>query len=793
MDEERLIVSLEARIRDFEKNMQKAERRGTRSYQTLQRGSRGAAASMERDMLRSTTRINQALATTSSKIGLVGKAFVAGTIATGMAAITKGANTAVRGLAELDRQAKRSGLSVTAFQQLKFVAEQNRIDVDQMIDGLKEMQLRADEFAVTGAGPAAEAFKRLGYGARDLEKQLEDPSEMFLELIARMEDLDRAAQIRVADEVFGGSGGERFVELLSQGDEGIRQLMSRAVDLGLVMDEQTIAKAAELDRKFAEITTRVANLSKTIVVNLAGAIDEALTINVDDIFGSAERAIAMMGEANYRAMKDGADQIEEQRGNAENLIATYDELFQKINAATGPDGIRLMDVADLPAAHDLAAILQDIDNEMQAFTNGETKAAEFEAQVFDLVSEAQELIGELSTVDAQRFGNVIGSIGGIATALANAAAQAAALRSQMPAGDTETAIAYGPQNGRGSVRPPSDLAPNSSPRPQLPSIDFGSGAPAGGGAPRKGGGGGGGSSQASADDYQREVERTREKIAMLEAEATALAAVATSGKQYSDVMDYARKKAELLYEAQKAGKEITPELEAEIDQLAESYATAGASAEEAADKIDAIRDNAERGADRMSNLFLSIIDGSATAKDALKALLIEIAKVQFQKGILNLATSGAGGGVFAAIGGLLGFDEGGYTGAGGKHEPAGVVHKGEYVVKASQVRKPGMREHLDAINNDLPGFAQGGLVAEKSGGLINAFRTQSAALAATAGAGQPARSEKTIVEVSLSADLEQRILQKAANTSVGITGAFGQQARERMGHDLKDKQVRGLF
>ncbi|WP_339768035.1 hypothetical protein [uncultured Pseudosulfitobacter sp.] len=711
MDEERLIVALEARIRDFEKNMQRAEQRGTRSYQSLQRGSRGATAAMERDMVRSTTRINQALATTSSKIGLVGKAFVAGAIASGMAAITSGAGAAVRSLAELDRQAKRSGLSVTAFQKLKFVAEQNRIDVDAMIDGIKEMQLRTDEFAETGGGSAADALKRLGYRARELGKKLEDPSELFLDMIDRMEDLDRAAQIRVADEVFGGTGGERFVELLSQGDDGIRKIMSRADELGIVMDEEAIAKAAELDRKFAEITARVSTLSKTIVVNLAGAIEEALTVDVDEIFGSAERAISMMGEANYRAMKGASDVTGDQREDVEDLVETYEELFRAINAATGPDGIRLMDVADIDAAHELAAILQDIDREMQAFTNGETKAADFEGQVFDLVAEAENLTSELSDVDAQRFGNVVDAIGGIASALAKAAQNAAALRASLPEGDTETSVTYGPQNGRPRrIIPISELAPSTSPRPHTPGVDASFGFP----DPVKPGGGGGGTSDV--DDYQSRVEQTREEIAMLEAEAVALTAVAMSGREYADVMEYARKKAELLYDAQKAGKEITPELEAEIDQLAQAYATAGAAAEEAADRIDAIKENAERGADRMSDMFMSIVDGSMSAKDALAALLIEIAKVQMQKAFLGLAESGGGGSFLQTVGSWLGFSGGGYTGAGGKHDPAGVVHKGEYVVQASQVAKPGMRGFLDALNSGLPGFARGGLVPGCEGG-----------------------------------------------------------------------------
>ena len=707
MDEERLIVALEARIRDFERNMQKAERKGTQSYQRLRTGSRTATTAMERDMTRASGRINQALAATSSRIGAFGKAFAAGAVTAGIAAITTGATRAIRSMAEIEQQANRAGLSVQAFQELKYVSEQSRIDVDAMIDGLKELQLRADEFVVTGKGSGADAFRRLGYDARDLARRLEEPEELFLDIVDRLEDMDRAAQIRIADEVFGGTGGERFVELLAEGDEGIRDMMTRANELGLVMDSEAIAKAAELDRKFAEITQRVATLAKTVTVNLAGSIEDALTIDVDDIFGSAERAIAMMGEENYRALKDAKGITEEQIDTVEDLQDTYEGLFRAINSATGPDGIRLMDVADVEEAHALAAILQDIEAEMSAFKTGETSASEFEASVADAVEEAQGLLTQLSNVDAQRFGNVISAVDAIATALTTATRKAAELRANMPEGDTETAVTYGPQNGRPRYTSPgTDLAPRASPRPQLPSVNHSFGVPDP--EPTRSGGSGGGS---SSSDFEAEIDRTRERIALLEAESVALVAVAESGREYGDAVEYARKRAELLVAAKREGREITPELRAEIDQLAQAYTMAGVNAEEAADRLERMQEAAEGGIDRMTDLFFSIVDGSMTAREAVAQLLVEIAKVQMRQQLMNAASAVPGGGIFATFGKLLGFAGGGYTGDGGRTEPAGVVHRGEYVVRASEVEKPGVRQLLDAINDGMPGFARGGYVS----------------------------------------------------------------------------------
>ncbi|WP_312920137.1 tape measure protein [Stutzerimonas nitrititolerans] len=62
----------------------------------------------------------------------------------------------------------------------------------------------------------------------------------------------------------------------------------------------------------------------------------------------------------------------------------------------------------------------------------------------------------------------------------------------------------------------------------------------------------------------------------------------------------------------------------------------------------------------------------------------------------------------ASIAGV-GFSAGGYTGDGGKFEPMGVVHGGEYVLRKEIVSQPGMLSYLDSLNSGK-GYASGGFV-----------------------------------------------------------------------------------
>ena len=95
-----------------------------------------------------------------------------------------------------------------------------------------------------------------------------------------------------------------------------------------------------------------------------------------------------------------------------------------------------------------------------------------------------------------------------------------------------------------------------------------------------------------------------------------------------------------------------------------------------------------------------------------QSIISELAKIAIKQAILGPLASALGGAGMAGggLGKLLGFDEGGYTGAGGKHAPAGVVHKGEYVMDAETVRRAGGPSAFDDLRKRLKGYADGGYV-----------------------------------------------------------------------------------
>ncbi|MFT8276090.1 phage tail tape measure protein [Kerstersia gyiorum] len=125
--------------------------------------------------------------------------------------------------------------------------------------------------------------------------------------------------------------------------------------------------------------------------------------------------------------------------------------------------------------------------------------------------------------------------------------------------------------------------------------------------------------------------------------------------------------------------------------------------------------------------------GKASFSDLANSIIDDMIRIMIQQSITGpLAMmfggwlGGLGGGASGAVtgadlpgiggtaGGLLdgiGFSSGGYTGSGGKHEPAGIVHKNEGVLNAEEIRAIGGEAGFNALRRAIrgKGHAVGGM------------------------------------------------------------------------------------
>ncbi|MGV1912348.1 tape measure protein [Agrobacterium vitis] len=159
--------------------------------------------------------------------------------------------------------------------------------------------------------------------------------------------------------------------------------------------------------------------------------------------------------------------------------------------------------------------------------------------------------------------------------------------------------------------------------------------------------------------------------------------------------------------------ELTPDQIAKIKAASEAYA-------EQADilrKVEEAQQRSQQAAqefyDTAKSAFSDVIMGAESFSDALSGVLKKLGELALNSafdGLFGGSSATSSGGWLTGFAKAIGFADGGYTGAGGKYEPAGVVHKGEYVFDADAVRKAGGPAGLDAMRKRLKGYSSGGYV-----------------------------------------------------------------------------------
>ena len=224
---------------------------------------------------------------------------------------------------------------------------------------------------------------------------------------------------------------------------------------------------------------------------------------------------------------------------------------------------------------------------------------------------------------------------------------------------------------------------------------------------------------------------------------------------------------------------------------------------------DANRFFGDTAADALEDL---IINGEK-AEDVLKNVVKQLAKAALQAALMgkgplaglfgssggglnifsmlglgggyNFNGSGAfsfGAGGYNGMGPFLSLSSGGFTGQGGKNEPAGMVHKGEYVFSKKAVQKLGLG-NLEALHR---GFASGGGVGMtapsvpsglgRGGGMkVTVNNTQSDKVEATPQMGP--NGDLTLIISAVEAQIANNVLRGQGSLSPALTARQTNQHR----------------
>lgn len=221
--------------------------------------------------------VNQNLRRTDQLVAGLGRRFAAGLAAgAGIAALGRAADQIREALEEFDRIGKRArtaGIGTDLFQGLQLAAEEASVPINLLETSLIAFTKRVGE---------------LGRSSSILETNLKDLNPRLLEMLQNADNQEEALQAlarafatasgeaelaALSNAAFGRSGIEVARIFREQGFE-LSLLVRRAKELGVVIDEELLASAEQMQNEYGILTRQLDTELKQAFIELAPALIE---------------------------------------------------------------------------------------------------------------------------------------------------------------------------------------------------------------------------------------------------------------------------------------------------------------------------------------------------------------------------------------------------------------------------------------------------------------------------------------------------------------------------------------
>lgn len=660
---ERITILLQAKDKDFARAMDRNNKIIARFAAEAGRGTTAASRQVDANL---------------SKMGAsalnFGKNFAIGLGVGAVTAVFAEAVGSVRevigSLADLQDAADRIDMGVEDYQALQFGMKLAGVGTEEFSKALEKFNENVGD-AARGQGKFGEVLAQSGIQIRDAAGNIRPTSVLLKEFADLVKRAPEGERMSLLSDAFG-KVGKSMVLAMKDGSAGIDEMMAKAVDSGVVMDEGVIAKAAELDDKFDALTGRVSVFFKTILVNTADAVSQ-----IGEVGDAADAAMnisaggrpdQILTEEQQAAIKAAGDMSYEASQQVEQLTMQYLSMSDAASEAAGvllETAVQLRNIGDEAGANRLQGLAIQMQGLVAEFRNGNITGEQLQTRLGEVYAEAQRAVHGMDAVDGVTFGGVIARLGDVWTALQSVKNKALEAASAMPG-----AAPAGPADplrhpGQSDTPTFSPLAPMSSDRPGQRPMDLGDTSKPGGGSGKSGGGG------KKLNDEQRDAARLFEQT-RTEAEKYAAELL-----ELNDLLD--------------KGYITQDTFNRSLDMAKEKYLDVGGAAEFWKDINDDLKDSILDMAVDGVNSFDEI--AKAIKRAALEALLFRTGPLA---GIFGGGTGGAGGGLSGWLSGLMSMDGGGDTGMGarsggldGKGGFLAVMHPQETVIDRTKGQRGG--------------------------------------------------------------------------------------------------------
>lgn len=245
--------------------------------------------------------------------------------------------SAVTGFAQagdgLDKMSSRLGISAVKLQEWSFAATHAGAAPEDLEDALKDLSEKIAEVAGGDTGDAAQLFSALGISVKDASGKIRPASDIFEEVAdAIQRNEDPALRTKMAMVLMGDSG-RKLIPMLSGGAQGLDDMAKQARDLGLVMNEDAVAAAAQMTDHMDDMKASVTAVGHEIGYRLSPIVI-SMSDRFRDLAAANKGALGEKFEKVARSFADAVGKIDFE-GIASAILTIADYAVRAFNAIGG--------------------------------------------------------------------------------------------------------------------------------------------------------------------------------------------------------------------------------------------------------------------------------------------------------------------------------------------------------------------------------------------------------------------------------------------------------------------------
>lgn len=192
---------------------------------------------------------------------------------------------------DLNTMAKQSGLSTDELQRMKYASDLVDVSLDNMVGAQSKLR--------RSMASNEDAFKQLGVSVKDSNGQMRDSSEVFYQTLQALSRIgNETERDQMAMQIFGKSA-DQLAGIIDDGGAALKAYGDEAEQLGLVLDESTLASMNELndsiDKLKAQATGELAKAGASAI--------EALQPLLEDVIDAIGKILEFIGSLSPDLIK----------------------------------------------------------------------------------------------------------------------------------------------------------------------------------------------------------------------------------------------------------------------------------------------------------------------------------------------------------------------------------------------------------------------------------------------------------------------------------------------------------